>query len=159
MHIHSPQLVVLESTTYPGTTDEVLLPMLEETGNREVGQTRIRSVLGAFLFSGDDVDKTINVLSGGERARVALARLLVKPGNLLLLDEPTNHLDLDSCESLIESLSDYGGTMVFVSHNRALVRRLATKIWVVDGGTVTEYPGNLDDYNPNAVTAPDSNIQ
>jgi ATP-binding cassette subfamily F protein 3 len=114
--------------------------------NREVGQTRIRSVLGAFLFSGDDVDKTINVLSGGERARVALARLLVKPGNLLLLDEPTNHLDLDSCESLIESLSDYGGTMIFVSHNRALVRRLATKIWVVDGGTVTEYPGNLDDY-------------
>ncbi|MFO0683012.1 MAG: ABC-F family ATP-binding cassette domain-containing protein [Sandaracinus sp.] len=114
--------------------------------NREVGQTRVRSVLGAFLFSGDDVDKTIQVLSGGERARVALAKLLVRPGNLLLLDEPTNHLDLDSCESLVESLSGFGGTMIFVSHNRALIRRLATKIWVVEGGTVTEYMGSLDDY-------------
>ncbi|GAB4203482.1 MAG: ABC-F family ATP-binding cassette domain-containing protein [Sandaracinaceae bacterium] len=114
--------------------------------NRELGQTRVRSVLGAFLFSGDDVDKPIGVLSGGERARVALARLLIDPGNLLLLDEPTNHLDLDSCESLIESLADYEGTMCFVSHNRALIRRLATKIWVVEGGTVTEYRGNLDDY-------------
>jgi ATP-binding cassette subfamily F protein 3 len=108
--------------------------------------SRIRSVLGAFLFSGDDVDKPISVLSGGERARVTLARLLIDPGNLLLLDEPTNHLDLDSCESLTESLAEYGGTMVFVSHNRSLVRRLATKIWVVEHGTVTEFVGSLDDY-------------
>ena len=114
--------------------------------NRELGQTRVRTVLGAFLFSGDDVDKPIAVLSGGERARVSLARLLLDPGNLLLLDEPTNHLDLESCESLIETLATYDGTMVFVSHNRALVRRLATKIWSVEQGTVTEYPGNLDDY-------------
>ena len=114
--------------------------------NKELGQTRVRGILGAFLFSGDDVDKPISVLSGGERARVALARLMVKPGNCLLLDEPTNHLDLDSCESLISSLESYDGTMLFVSHNRALVRRLANKIWLVEGGQVLEYPGNLDDY-------------
>src|SRR5690606_18154243 len=114
--------------------------------NREVGQTRVRTVLGAFLFSGDDVDKKIGVLSGGERARVSLARLMLDPGNLLLLDEPTNHLDLESCESLIESLSTFDGTMVFVSHNRQLIRKLATKIWAVDKGELVEYPGNLDDY-------------
>ena len=114
--------------------------------NRELGQTRIRTVLGAFLFSGDDVDKLVGVLSGGERARVSLAKLLMDPGNLLLLDEPTNHLDLESCESLINTLDTYDGTMIFVSHNRGLVRRLATKIWAVEEGAVTEYPGNLDDY-------------
>jgi ATP-binding cassette subfamily F protein 3 len=122
--------------------------VLEEatSANDKQPVSRIRSVLGAFLFSGDAVDKPISVLSGGERARVTLARLLIDPGNLLLLDEPTNHLDLDSCESLTESLAEYGGTMVFVSHNRSLVRRLATKIWVVEHGTVTEFVGSLDDY-------------
>jgi len=114
--------------------------------NRELGQTRIRAVLGAFLFSGDDVDKKVAVLSGGEKARVALAKMLLDPGNLLLLDEPTNHLDLESCESLVDTLNSYDGTMIFVSHNRALVRRLATKIWAVEEGVVREYPGNLDDY-------------
>jgi len=107
---------------------------------------RIRSVLGAFMFSGDDVDKSVSVLSGGERARLALARLLVLPGNLLLMDEPTNHLDLWSSESLADALSDYDGTLVFVSHNRALVRQLATRIWNVAGGTVETYPGTLDEY-------------
>jgi ATP-binding cassette subfamily F protein 3 len=114
--------------------------------NRELGQTRVRTVLGAFLFSGDDVDKLIGVLSGGERARVSLARLMLDPGNLLLLDEPTNHLDLESCESLIDTLDTFDGTMVFVSHNRGLIRRLANKIWAVENGEVTEYQGNLDDY-------------
>jgi ATP-binding cassette subfamily F protein 3 len=114
--------------------------------NRELGLTRVRTVLGSLLFSGDDVDKTIGVLSGGERARVALAKLLLDPGNFLLLDEPTNHLDLESTESLIETLETFDGTMIFVSHNRALIRRLATKIWAVEAGQVTEYQGNLDDY-------------
>jgi len=109
-------------------------------------QSWVRSVLGSFLFSGTDVDKRIAVLSGGERARVALARLLVAPGNLLLMDEPTNHLDLDSAEALVEALKGYAGTLVFVSHNRSFVNQLATKVWEVDGGNVHEWPGNLDDY-------------
>jgi ATP-binding cassette subfamily F protein 3 len=107
---------------------------------------RVRGVLGAFLFSGDDVDKKISVLSGGERARVALARLLIKPGNLLLMDEPTNHLDLESSEELAESLAGYDGTMVFVSHNRSLIRRLATRIWAVSDRAVETYSGTLDEY-------------
>jgi ATP-binding cassette subfamily F protein 3 len=114
--------------------------------DQTAGQTRVRSVLGAFLFSGDDVDKKIRVLSGGERARVALARLLVKPGNVMLMDEPTNHLDLDSSESLAESLRGYDGTLLFVSHNRSFVRKLATRIWDVSGGKVETYPGTLDEY-------------
>jgi ATP-binding cassette, subfamily F, member 3 len=112
----------------------------------EAGATRVRTVLGAFLFSGDDVDKKISVLSGGERARVALARLLLKPGNFLLMDEPTNHLDLASCEALAEGLKEYDGTLVFVSHNRAFVRALATQIWNLEDGKLEVYPGTLDDY-------------
>jgi ATP-binding cassette, subfamily F, member 3 len=111
-----------------------------------VSQTRVRSVLGAFLFHGDDVDKPIKVLSGGERARVALARLLIDPGNLLLMDEPTNHLDLESSEALAESLRDYDGTILFVSHNRSLVRALATRIWSLEAGAVETYPGTLEEY-------------
>src|SRR5499427_9267288 len=107
---------------------------------------RIRSILGAFMFSGDDTDKPIKVLSGGEKARVALARLLVAPGNLLLMDEPTNHLDLASSESLAASLGTFDGTLVFVSHNRSLIRTLATKIWNVEDGRVEIYPGTLDEY-------------
>jgi ATP-binding cassette subfamily F protein 3 len=112
----------------------------------DAGPTRVRSVLGAFLFSGDDVDKKIGVLSGGERSRVALARLLINPGNLMLMDEPTNHLDLDSSEALADSLTSYDGTLVFVSHNRSFVRKLATRIWNVEGGHVETYPGTLDEY-------------
>jgi ATP-binding cassette subfamily F protein 3 len=110
------------------------------------GMTRVRTVLGAFLFSGDDVDKKIRVLSGGERARVALARMLLKPGNLLMMDEPTNHLDLASAESLAESLTDYDGTLLFVSHNRSFVKRLATQIWNLEEGRLDVYPGTLDEY-------------
>jgi len=116
----------------------------------ETPPSRVRSILGAFRFSGDDVDKPVKVLSGGEKARVALARLLVKPGNLLLMDEPTNHLDLASSESLAESLKTFDGTLVFVSHNKSLIRTLATKIWNVepDGGSsrVDTYQGTFDEY-------------
>ena len=109
-------------------------------------QAHVRSVLGAFLFQGDDVEKPIRVLSGGERARVALARLLVVPSNLMLMDEPTNHLDLDSSERLVEALAAYDGTLVFVSHNRSFINQLATRVWDVGGGDVSEWKGNLDDY-------------
>ncbi|MDQ3369525.1 MAG: ABC-F family ATP-binding cassette domain-containing protein [Myxococcota bacterium] len=107
---------------------------------------RIRSILGAFMFSGDDTEKPVKVLSGGEKARVALARLLAKPGNLLLMDEPTNHLDLASSESLAASLQTFDGTLVFVSHNRSLIRTLATRIWNVEEQRVETYPGTLDEY-------------
>jgi ATP-binding cassette subfamily F protein 3 len=117
-----------------------------QRANPEASVARVRSICGAFMFSGDDVDKPTKVLSGGERARVALARLLVNPGNLLLMDEPTNHLDLQSSESLATSLATYDGTVVFVSHNRSLVRTLATRIWNVEGGRVETYPGSLDEY-------------
>ncbi|HEX5661083.1 MAG TPA: ABC-F family ATP-binding cassette domain-containing protein [Polyangiales bacterium] len=110
------------------------------------GMTRVRTVLGAFLFRGDDVDKKIRVLSGGERARVALARLLIKPGNFLMMDEPTNHLDLGSSESLAESLASYDGTLLFVSHNRSFVKHLATQIWNLEDGKVEVYPGTLDEF-------------
>ena len=109
-------------------------------------QAYVRSTLGAFLFSGDDVDKPIGVLSGGERARVALARLLLKPANLLVMDEPTNHLDLDSSEALIEALEGYEGTLVFVSHNKSFLNALATHVWDVRDRKVVPFPGNLDEY-------------
>jgi ATP-binding cassette subfamily F protein 3 len=108
--------------------------------------TRVRTLLGAFLFHDEDVDKPIGVLSGGERARVALARLLVDPGNVLLMDEPTNHLDLASSEALAVALGTFDGTLVFVSHNRSFVRQLATKIWNVENAHVDPYPGTLDEY-------------
>ncbi len=129
-------------TLHPELTvyDEVRL------ANPDASIGQVRSVLGAFLFSGDDVDKPISVLSGGERARVALARLLIKPGNFLLMDEPTNHLDLESSESLAQSLAGYDGTIVFVSHNRRLIRTLANAIWNIEDGTVEPYPGTLDEY-------------
>jgi ATP-binding cassette subfamily F protein 3 len=114
--------------------------------NPEASETKIRALCGAVLFSGDDVDKPVEVLSGGERARVALARMLARPANLLLLDEPTNHLDTESADVLTESLDAFEGTILFVSHNLDFARRLSTKVWDVSGGTVEIYPGTLGDY-------------
>ena len=106
----------------------------------------VRGVCGAFLFSGKDVDKAIGILSGGEKARVSLAKILVKPGNLLVMDEPTNHLDIISSEILIDALADYNGTLLFVSHNQSFVNRLATKIWDIREENILEYPGRLYEY-------------
>jgi ATP-binding cassette subfamily F protein 3 len=106
----------------------------------------IRNILGGFLFSGDDVYKRVRVLSGGERTRLAVARMLLRPSNTLLLDEPTNHLDLDSKEVLLDALVDYGGTLMFVSHDRYFVERLATKIIEVGNGTALVYPGTYKEF-------------
>ncbi|MGH9175825.1 MAG: ABC-F family ATP-binding cassette domain-containing protein, partial [Vicinamibacterales bacterium] len=106
----------------------------------------IRNILGGFLVSGDDVYKKVAVLSGGERTRLAVARMLLRPSNTLLLDEPTNHLDLDSKEVLLDALADYGGTLVFVSHDRYFVERLATRIVEVADGSATLYPGTYAEY-------------
>jgi ATP-binding cassette subfamily F protein 3 len=109
-------------------------------------QTELRSLLGSFLFSADDVFKKIGVLSGGERNRYALARMLLRPSNFLLLDEPTNHLDLRAKDVLLESLQKFTGTCVFVSHDRYFIDRLATRVFEVADGSVNIYPGNYEDY-------------
>jgi ATP-binding cassette subfamily F protein 3 len=106
----------------------------------------IRNILGGFLFSGDDIYKRVRVLSGGERTRLAVARMLLRPSNTLLLDEPTNHLDLDSKEVLLDALVAYGGTLIFVSHDRYFVERLATKVIEVGHQTALVYPGSYVEF-------------
>ncbi|MFI5318343.1 MAG: ABC-F family ATP-binding cassette domain-containing protein [Myxococcota bacterium] len=107
---------------------------------------RLRAHLGAFLFSGDDVQKKVGVLSGGEKARLALAKLLLRPSNVLVLDEPTNHLDVEACEVLEGALADYTGTLVFISHDRDFLNALATRVVEVRGGRQREFLGNYDGY-------------
>src|SRR5260221_1200559 len=109
-------------------------------------QTELRSLLGCFLFSEDDVFKTIGVLSGGERNRYALARMLLHPSNFLLLDEPTNHLDLRAKDVLLDSLQKFTGTVVFVSHDRYFIDKLATRVFEIGEERVEVFPGNYEDY-------------
>jgi len=109
-------------------------------------QSELRGLLGCFLFSGDDVYKRLGVLSGGERNRYALARVLLQPANFLLLDEPTNHLDMRAKDVLLGALESYTGTVVFVSHDRYFIDKLATRVFEIGDGEVHVYPGNYEDY-------------
>jgi ATP-binding cassette subfamily F protein 3 len=105
-----------------------------------------RTFLGRFLFSRDDVFKAIGTLSGGERSRVALAKLTLQGSNFMILDEPTNHLDLQSRQLLEEVLSEFDGTLLFVSHDRYFIDRLATKVWAIEDGMLYPYIGNYTEY-------------
>ena len=109
-------------------------------------QTEIRNALAVFLFCGDDVYKSVSALSGGERARVLLLRLMLSRANFLLLDEPTNHLDIGSCEALEAALQSYGGTLLIVSHDRYLINKIADRVYCLDHDGATEYIGNYDNY-------------
>ncbi len=133
-----PSLTVHETLAVGSPTD--MVPM-------------IRNILGGFLFTGDDVYKGVAVLSGGERTRLAVARMLLRPSNTLLMDEPTNHLDLDSKDVLLDALVDFGGTLIFVSHDRYFVDRLATKVVEVGGGEAVLYPGTYEEFHWSKVHA------
>lgn len=121
--------------------------VLEEMKNSGSGKTELelRSLLGCFLFSGDDVEKKIKILSGGEKARVALAKTIVSKANFLLLDEPTNHLDMHSVELLIEALNKYEGSYILVSHDRYFVNQTANKIWEIEDYKIKEFTGTYDE--------------
>jgi len=112
----------------------------------KVPESELRSLLGCFLFSGDDVFKQLGVLSGGERNRFALAKILVSPSNFLLLDEPTNHLDMRAKDVLLDALAAFSGTVIFVSHDRYFIDRLATRVLEVENGAMSSYEGNYEDY-------------
>ncbi|MFY9464207.1 MAG: ABC-F family ATP-binding cassette domain-containing protein [Sediminibacterium sp.] len=127
------------------TLNHTILEELQHCGSRKT-DPELRSLLGAFLFGGDDVDKKIRVLSGGEKARVALAKTIVSKANFLLLDEPTNHLDMHSVELLAEALNKYEGTIIFVSHDRFFISKTANKIWEIVDQQIKEFKGSYQEW-------------
>jgi ATP-binding cassette subfamily F protein 3 len=143
---HNVQIDYFAQDQYKALDPEArLLDDLSAAAPRKT-QTELRSLLGCFLFSENDVFKRIGVLSGGERNRYALAKMLLSPANFLLLDEPTNHLDLRAKDVLLEALKEFTGTVVFVSHDRYFIDQLATRVFEVGDGQVQVYPGNYEDY-------------
>jgi ATP-binding cassette subfamily F protein 3 len=135
----------------PGAT------ILEELMRSGIARNQdARDLAGRFLFSGDDVDKRVADLSGGERSRLALMKLVTSGANLLLLDEPTNHLDIPGREALEEALTSFDGTLLLASHDRRLISRLATRIWAIEDGMLTDFNGWLDEYDAAQVAASDS---
>ena len=161
---HNVEVDYFAQDQYKALNPDVrLLDDLFEVAPRST-QTELRSLLGCFLFSEDDVFKTVKVLSGGERNRYALARMLLHPSNFLLLDEPTNHLDLRAKDVLLESLQSFTGTVVFVSHDRYFIDKLATRVFEIGDGKVEVYPGNYEDYvwrkeNKSVVPAEDESAE
>jgi len=127
----SPSLSVLETMSFAGED----LPI-----------TQIRSLLGAFLFRGEEVEKKVAVLSGGEKSRLALAKMIAVPANCMLLDEPTNHLDMSSQDVLMEAMAQYDGTIVVVSHNRFFLDSFVTKVLEVRDGNISMFEGNISEY-------------
>ena len=125
--------------------NNTVLEEMKECGSQQTEQ-ELRNLLGCFLFSGDEVEKKIRVLSGGEKARVALAKTIVSKANFLMLDEPTNHLDIHSCELLIEALNRYQGTLILVSHDRYFISKTANKIWEIVDKEIKTFDGNYEEY-------------
>lgn len=125
--------------------NNTILDEMKECGSQMTEQ-ELRNLLGCFLFGGDDIDKKIKVLSGGEKARVALAKTIVSKANFLLLDEPTNHLDMHSVELLADALDKYEGTYIFVSHDRYFISKAANKIWEIDEGKIKEFKGGYEEW-------------
>jgi ATP-binding cassette subfamily F protein 3 len=125
--------------------DNEILEELKSCGSGKT-EMELRSLLGCFLFQGDDVFKKVRILSGGEKARVALAKVIISQANFLLLDEPTNHLDMNSVEMLIDALGKYEGSLVLVSHDRYFVSRTANKIWEIVDGEIKEFKGTYTEW-------------
>ncbi len=125
--------------------NNTILDEMKECGS-QMNELELRGLLGCFLFSGDDADKKIRILSGGEKARVALAKVIVSKANFLMLDEPTNHLDMHSCELLIEALNRYQGSIILVSHDRYFVSKTANKIWEIVDHEIKEFKGGYEEY-------------
>ncbi|HRX93951.1 MAG TPA: ABC-F family ATP-binding cassette domain-containing protein, partial [Chitinophagaceae bacterium] len=125
--------------------ENTIIEELKECGS-QMTELELRGLLGCFLFSGDDADKKIRILSGGEKARVALAKTIISKANFLMLDEPTNHLDMHSCDLLIEALNKYAGTIILVSHDRHFVSKTANKIWEIVDREIKEFKGGYDEW-------------
>ncbi|HEY6062648.1 MAG TPA: ABC-F family ATP-binding cassette domain-containing protein, partial [Chitinophagaceae bacterium] len=125
--------------------NNTIIDEMKECGS-QMTDLELRSLLGCFLFSGDDADKKIKILSGGEKARVALAKTIISKANFLMLDEPTNHLDMHSCDLLIEALNKYQGTYILVSHDRYFISKTANKIWEIDDHKIKEFKGGYEEW-------------
>src|SRR4029079_10091675 len=122
-----------------------IIDEMKEAGSQKT-ELELRSLLGCFLFSGYDADKRIKVLSGGEKARVALAKTILSKANFLLLDEPTNHLDIHSTELLVDAVTRYGGSYILVSHDRYFISKTANKIWEIIDHEIKEFKGGYEEY-------------